>query len=839
MRQLLILGVIASGTLAAQPLPERVLVVHNSRVPDSLAVANSYITKRAIPAANLCAISPSSPVIIPQAEYETAVRDVVRGCLNTVGKAKILYIVFSYQTPFKIIASSRQFSVDSAIADVWDEHWTSWGTYPGDPHPYYAFVQSQGNYYDQFVSLAAYRASPGAKNIYSVWRLDGPTLAIAHGLVDKAMAAEASGLSGTACLDRRWGNIATQPDSGSNAGDWDLSRAAGFAAQAGFSVVEDQNFAEFGTAPAPLRCDGAAFYAGWYSYNNYNDAFTWNTGAIGFHLDSASALDVRSGTNWVANALLRGITLTTGSVNEPFLDGLIHPDGFLRDLLGGANAGDAAFRHTAHVKWMVAQIGDPLYRPFAGGRAPFPLPPQDWLVIHPQAVLGGTSTVGYVGLAAPAPAAVTVTLTSKSPAVATVPATVNIPAGADYATFPITTLVAKATSTSILNAAFSGKTLANTVSTVPLLGAVSVSPTSVTGGLSSTGTVSLNVPAPAGGSVVALTSSLPSVTVPATVTVPAGASSVNFPVTTSATASTVTSTITASLLGATKTATLTVTAVSLSTLTISPTSVTGGESATGTVTLSAAAGDGGVIVTLLSNRAQAVVPASVTVPAGATSANFPITTASVDAAVAADITATAGVSRTTRLTLQPVLQAISVSPTPQMAGASLNITISLVNPAPAGGRTIDLSSDNAAVPVPATATVAAGSRSVVVPVVTQRVAASTAVVIRATAGASIRTAPLTLEPVLISGIGGGTTVKGGLPLTISVQLGATAPPGGALVSLSSSNAAAVVPATVTVPAGAAAVAVTVTTTPVAASTPVTIRATGPANFRERVITVTP
>ena len=31
----------------------------------------------------------------------------------------------------------------------------------------------------------------------------------------------------------------------------------------------------------------------WYSYNNYPDAFTWNTGAIGFHLDSSSAADPR------------------------------------------------------------------------------------------------------------------------------------------------------------------------------------------------------------------------------------------------------------------------------------------------------------------------------------------------------------------------------------------------------------------------------------------------------------------------------------------------------------------------------------------------------------------
>jgi uncharacterized protein (TIGR03790 family) len=839
MRYLLLLGLTVAATLSAQPLPERVLVVYNSNVPDSLSVASAYSSKRGIPAANLCAISTSTVVSLSQSEYETGVRDKVRACLNTVGKTKILYIVFSYQTPYKFITNSRQFSLDSAVADVWDEHTTSFGTYPGDPHPYYAFVQSQGNYYDAFVSLAAYRASPGAKNIYSVWRLDGPTMAIANGLVDKAIAAEAGGLSGVACLDRRFGNVNNQPDSGVTSGDWDLARAAGFAAQAGFTVIEDANSVEFGTAPAPLRCDGAVFYAGWYSYNNYNDAFTWNTGAMGFHLDSASALDPRGGPNWAANALSRGITLTSGSVNEPYLDGLIHPDGFLRDLLGGANAGDAAFRHTPNVKWMVTQIGDPLYRPFPGGRAPFPLPPQDWLVIYPQVVLGGTSTVGYVGLAAPAAAPVTVTLSSRTVGVATVPPSVTIAAGSDYATFPISTSVAKATSTAILNAAFGGKTLANAVTTVPTLASLTVSPTSLTGGQPATGTVGLNVIAPAGGTVVSLSSSLAGVTVPATVTVPAGSSSASFSIATSIGASGA-ATITASLLGATKTATLNMTGAVLSTFTIAPSAVTGTETAMGTVTLTGAAPSGGVAVTLSSNRAEAVVPASVTVPAGASSANFTISTASVGAIVSADITATAGVSRTTRLTIQPVLQAFNVSPTQQMGGAAVNLTISLVNNAPAGGRIIQLTSGSLLVPVPANVTVPAGTRSLVVPVTTLPAAATTPVLLEAIGGASTRTATLTLERVLISGIGGGATVKGGLTLNISVQLPTAAGPGGASVAMSSTNpAVASVPPTIVVPAGASSVVVPVTTTAVAASTPVTIRATGPVNFRERVITVTP
>jgi hypothetical protein len=70
-----------------------------------------------------------------------------------------------------------------------------------------------------------------------------------------------------------------------------------------------------------------------------------------------------------------------------------------------------------------------------------------------------------------------------------------------------------------------------------------------------------------------------------------------------------------------------VAATALSTVTVNPTDVLGGDPATGTVTLNAAAPSGGFTVSLTSDDpAAATVPASVTVPAGAKSASFPVTT---------------------------------------------------------------------------------------------------------------------------------------------------------------------------------------------------------------------
>jgi hypothetical protein len=39
--------------------------------------------------------------------------------------------------------------------------------------------------------------------------------------------------------------------------------------------------------------------------------------------------------------------------------------------LEGANVGDAFLRNTLWLKWMIINIGDPLYRPFAKQRGPF------------------------------------------------------------------------------------------------------------------------------------------------------------------------------------------------------------------------------------------------------------------------------------------------------------------------------------------------------------------------------------------------------------------------------------------------------------------------------------
>jgi uncharacterized protein (TIGR03790 family) len=441
---LLLIAVALPSTCVGQtpPLPDplspRVLVVYTANDPDSWQVASYYATARAIPSTNLCPLTLPNPQSswIEYSDYLDKVKGPVRDCLSLTGAANILYILFAWVMPSRVLAPDGSiYALDSLIGDVWDQYRPDdFNSDPGDPHPYYADAQNQGNVYQPYKPLAVYRDESAALTVYSVWRLDGDTPDMARGLVDKAILASTQGISGQACIDRRYGPVENLADASYGQGDWDLRRAAQFLLQAGYSVLEDDNPEEFGTPPAPLTCPDALFYSGWYSYGNYNDVFTWNVGAIGFHLDSYSIA-------WSAGAIERGITVTAGAVSEPFLEGVPRAGGLFRNLLEGANVGDAFLRNTRWLKWMVLNLGDPLYRPFPNGAPGFnPPPPANSFGLSAREVAGGTAITGTISLALPAPdGGATFSLVTDSPNIIGVPDTVTVPAGSTNIGFPIST----------------------------------------------------------------------------------------------------------------------------------------------------------------------------------------------------------------------------------------------------------------------------------------------------------------------------------------------------------------------------------------------------------------
>jgi acetyl esterase/lipase len=290
------------------------------------------------------------------------------------------------------------------------------------------------------------------------------------------------------------------------------------------------------------------------------------------------------------------------------------------------------------------------------------LPTLASLAVASASVVGGQGTTGTVTLSAPAPAGGSaVSLASGDTAAATVPATVAVPAGASSATFAIATKPVAAAATVQLSASYRGIARAASLAVQPpALSSVSLSPTSVAGGCKvPVAKVILTGKAPAGGLVVSLASANPAAAVPASVTVPAGASSAGFALSIVAVASTQTGAVSASYRGVTKSAGLTVRPIGLLSLALSPNPVAGGASSSGTATLECAAGSGGggdVQVALSTSRASVARPAaaSLVVPVGSSAASFTVTTSPVAAASSAVIRATAnGTAKSATLAVDP------------------------------------------------------------------------------------------------------------------------------------------------------------------------------------------
>jgi hypothetical protein len=104
--------------------------------------------------------------------------------------------------------------------------------------------------------------------------------------------------------------------------------------------------------------------------------------------------------------------------------------------------------------------------------------------------------------------------------------------------------------------------------------------------------------------------------------------------------------------------------VSLASLSFSPTSVTGGTTSVGTVTLTAAAPSGAAVTLASSQTATVSVPTSIAVPAGATTAKFTATTSAVSTSTSVTVSAAyAGVAKSATLTVNPPGQSATLTVT--------------------------------------------------------------------------------------------------------------------------------------------------------------------------------
>jgi uncharacterized repeat protein (TIGR03803 family) len=189
----------------------------------------------------------------------------------------------------------------------------------------------------------------------------------------------------------------------------------------------------------------------------------------------------------------------------------------------------------------------------------------------------------------------------------------------------------------------------------------------------------------------------------------------------------------------------------LSSLAFNPVSVRAGAMSLGTVTLTEVAPAGGTSVGLSSNNAFGLVPATVTVPAGASSGTFTFTAkAGVLSNDPVKITASVGNSALqATVTITPAstvfVSSVSLNPASVSAGSNVDGSVTLNTAAPSGGAVVTLSSSNTAVAtVPASVTVQAGKTGATFSGHTQKVTSNSSAVIAGTFGGISQSATLTV-----------------------------------------------------------------------------------------------
>lgn len=368
-----------SSTLAAwgDDLAARIVLVANSEDGDSVRVAEHYAEVRGVPRENILALPMSLAETITWPEFVASIwsplqEELVRRkwldaipmkLVDAVGRTKlaasghrISYLVICRGVPLRIahdpslyaaalpftnkaIFRTNAGSVDSELSLL--------------AHPDYAI--------NAFVPNPLHRNDAPSRfetgQVIKVARLDGPSLEEALALVDRAVAAEATGLLGRAYVDIG-GN-------GADGERW-LESAADQLREAGLDLDVDRAPT---TIPATARFDAPALYFGWYA-GTVNGPFAlpgfrFPTGAIALHIHSYSAQTLRSSeSNWCGPLVARGVTATLGNVFEPYLQFTHRPDLLVRALLRGETFGDAACYAQPVLSWQTVVVGDPLYRPF-------------------------------------------------------------------------------------------------------------------------------------------------------------------------------------------------------------------------------------------------------------------------------------------------------------------------------------------------------------------------------------------------------------------------------------------------------------------------------------------
>ncbi len=387
---------------------DEIVVVANKNASESIGIARYYMEKRRIPKANLISVWITDKEWCTREAFESKVVVPVRRYLtenDPSGKIRCLVTVYGLplrveppamrpdqktqanqlkekqyalskqmknlpkedrekrtelqkqikqisETRLSITRHDHRSAFDSELSLVLFENYSLKGW---KPNPYFLGFKNQ-------------KLDISKEDVRMVSRLDGPDAATVKRIIDESIAVEKIGLTGTAYFDARW--PAPDPDNpkkntgGYAAYDVSIHQAAAkVRGKNRMSVVLDNDHSLF----QPGDCPNTALYCGWYSHQQYIDAFEWQPGAVGYHIASSecSTLKNEKSQVWCKKMIDNGVAATIGPVGEPYLQAFPVPEIFFGLLVDGyLSLVECYFLSLPYLSWQMVLVGDPLYTPF-------------------------------------------------------------------------------------------------------------------------------------------------------------------------------------------------------------------------------------------------------------------------------------------------------------------------------------------------------------------------------------------------------------------------------------------------------------------------------------------
>jgi uncharacterized protein (TIGR03790 family) len=361
-----------------EDLAARVVVLANSRQPESVALARFYAEQRGVPVANIVSLPLPEEESITWRRFIDEVWQPVQdelyrrgwiegtssSLLDPLGRRRfaftghrISYLVVCRGVPLRIHNDPTLLPQPTAGRKVAEQFNKNEGAVDGE-----LSLLTLGNYEITGLignPLFALQGTPtlDATQVVKVCRLDGPTWDSARHLVTSALEAERTGLAGRFYVDMKGPHAE---------GDGWLRATQAQLQVLGFDGTVEESPAVLSEA---ARFDAPVFYFGWYADDLtgpfVRESFAFPAGAVAVHIHSFSAQTLHSvATAWAGPLVARGVTATVGNVFEPYLEFTHRPDLLARSLSEGRTFGDAVYYALPALSWQAVAIGDPLYRPF-------------------------------------------------------------------------------------------------------------------------------------------------------------------------------------------------------------------------------------------------------------------------------------------------------------------------------------------------------------------------------------------------------------------------------------------------------------------------------------------